>query len=285
MSAAVRIDTVSLNYTRLYHERRGQGPPAVFVSGAFGDGDAFRHVSELLCGTYTTVCYDRRGNSRSPAPPNWHTTSLREQAADAAALIEHLGLGPALVWGSSLGGAIAFELTEHRPDLVRHAVLHDPVLPWLLEDSAQASEPIASACQPHLAVDDLRGAAEAMLRLVDGDDVYSGLPIDRRERMLGNAATLLHIELPALTAVNSDAPATPRVPLTISKGRASPAFLTAGADRLGQLLGVAPRLVPGAHVPQITHPDAVAATLRAVDYDVSRDRPSRAGSDVPREIR
>jgi hypothetical protein len=85
--------------------------------------------------------------------------------------------------------------------------------------------------------------------------------------------------------VNSDAPATPRVPLTIAKGRASPAFLTAGADRLGQLLGAAPRLVPGAHVPQITHPDAVAATLRAVDHDVSRDHPSQAGSDVPRETR
>jgi pimeloyl-ACP methyl ester carboxylesterase len=44
-------------------------------------------------------------------------------AADTAALIEHLGLGPCDVIGYSLGGYIAQELAVTRADLVRRLVL------------------------------------------------------------------------------------------------------------------------------------------------------------------
>ena len=44
-------------------------------------------------------------------------------AADTAALIEHLGLGPCDIIGYSLGGYIAQELAVTRADLVRRLVL------------------------------------------------------------------------------------------------------------------------------------------------------------------
>ena len=44
-------------------------------------------------------------------------------AADTAALIEHLRLGPCDIIGYSLGGYIAQELAATRPDLIRRLVL------------------------------------------------------------------------------------------------------------------------------------------------------------------
>jgi len=45
-------------------------------------------------------------------------------AEDAAALLDHLALGPAHVAGLSLGSAVAMELGAARPDLVRSLHLH-----------------------------------------------------------------------------------------------------------------------------------------------------------------
>ena len=49
-------------------------------------------------------------------------TPSREMAADTAALIEHLALGPCIVAGYSLGSWICEVLAAERPDLVRAAV-------------------------------------------------------------------------------------------------------------------------------------------------------------------
>lgn len=260
----IHCDTLVLNGTQLYCERRGSGAPVLFISGAFGDSGAWWRVTTLLSSHYTTVCYDRRGNSRSPAPPNWNVTSLEEQAGDAAALIEHLGLGPALVWGSSLGGAIGLTLAQQRGDLVRQAVLHEPIVSWLLDDPTSASGPLITACQSLLEVGDLRGAAEAMIRLADGDDVYVALASDQRERMLGNAQTLFGVEQPALAAIRDNVEVVPTAPVSVVKGSSSPRFLTVGADRLGQVLGTGVKTIAGGHVPQATHPHAVANLVRAL---------------------
>jgi hypothetical protein len=41
-----------------------------------------------MANEFTVVTYDRRGNSRSGRPPGWTTTSVREQADDAAGIIQ-----------------------------------------------------------------------------------------------------------------------------------------------------------------------------------------------------
>ena len=73
-------------------------------SSAFtGDGGNFKTLAGLLADEFTVICYDRRGNGRSPRPAGWATTSPEEQADDAAALLTALGLAPAAVYGSSAG--------------------------------------------------------------------------------------------------------------------------------------------------------------------------------------
>jgi len=82
----------------LYLERRGSGEPILFISGATGDAGHYRGVAAALADSFTTVAYDRRGNSRSTgAGP----TTIAQQAEDAAALLEQLELAPAAVFGSS----------------------------------------------------------------------------------------------------------------------------------------------------------------------------------------
>ena len=86
---------------------------------------------------FTVVTYDRRGNGRSPRPAGWLTTSPEEQADDAAALLDVLGLAPAAVFGTSSGGVFALEMVIRHPRSVLGAVLHEPALVVLFDDPAQ----------------------------------------------------------------------------------------------------------------------------------------------------
>ena len=61
----------------------------------------------LLADEFTVLTYDRRGNSRSPRPADWTSTSVDQQATDAAELLMSLNLAPALVYGSSSGAIFA----------------------------------------------------------------------------------------------------------------------------------------------------------------------------------
>ena len=98
------MPTVSAGSVELYYEVRGTGPPALLIMGATGDAGHLAPVAEALADEFTALTYDRRGNSPSPPPAGWRATSVDEQADDAAALLGALGLAPAAVFGTSIGG-------------------------------------------------------------------------------------------------------------------------------------------------------------------------------------
>src|SRR5690349_23396852 len=103
-------DFVVSNGARLYYEKQGTGQSLLFIAGSTGDAGNFSRAAALLADEFTVVTYDRRGNSRSPRPAGWTTTSVGEQADDAAALINGLNLPPVVVFGASAGGLIALDL-------------------------------------------------------------------------------------------------------------------------------------------------------------------------------
>jgi pimeloyl-ACP methyl ester carboxylesterase len=94
------------------------------IMAATGDAGHFEQFAELLADEFTVVTYDRRGNGRSPRPRGWAATSPEEQADDAAALLEALGLAPAAVFGTSLAGVIALCLVLRHSRVVSGAILH-----------------------------------------------------------------------------------------------------------------------------------------------------------------
>jgi pimeloyl-ACP methyl ester carboxylesterase len=107
------MPTVTVNGTELYYEIRGMGPPVLLIMGATGDGGHFDALAELLAHEFTVVSYVRRGN------------------------VHALDTGPAAIFGTSSGGNFALCLMIRRPELVRGAILHEPGLYALVDDSTR----------------------------------------------------------------------------------------------------------------------------------------------------
>ncbi|WP_416969945.1 alpha/beta fold hydrolase [Streptomyces sp. 4F14] len=108
---------------RLNYQDTGNGVPVVLVMGTGGSGRAWHlhQVPALVAAGHRVVTFDNRGVSPADGGPPGFTVD--DMAADTAALIEHLGIGPCAVVGTSLGARIAAELALARPELVSRLVL------------------------------------------------------------------------------------------------------------------------------------------------------------------
>lgn len=71
------------------------------------------------------IRFDKRGHGLSDEGGAYNIVDLAE---DAAALIEHLNLGPVILVGLSIGGMIAQSLAATRPDLVRAVILSNTMV-------------------------------------------------------------------------------------------------------------------------------------------------------------
>ncbi len=72
---------------------------------------------------YTLVTWDYRGHGASPPPRDPSTVRIPQHADDAHALVEELGLAPAIVCGLSFGVQAALEHWRRHPGDVRALVL------------------------------------------------------------------------------------------------------------------------------------------------------------------
>ena len=126
--------TAELNGVELYYETVGAGPRLVLTHGSWTDGSGWAPVVAALAGRYEVVTWDRRGHSRSESGAG--PGSRAEDAADLAALIEHLGGGPVHVAGNSYGAIVTLTLVTTRPELVASAAVHEPPVLALLEGSS-----------------------------------------------------------------------------------------------------------------------------------------------------
>ena len=91
----------------------------------------------------TVVTYDPRGVERSVRTGEITELSPDDHAADLAALIEHLDVGPVDIFASSGGAVNALALTAKRPDLINTLVAHEPPLAAILPDSEAALAVVA----------------------------------------------------------------------------------------------------------------------------------------------
>jgi pimeloyl-ACP methyl ester carboxylesterase len=185
---------VETNGTRLYYEVVGAGPAALFIAGSTGDAGCFTRAAELLAGEFTVVTYDRRGNSRSPRPSGWITTSVQEQADDAAGLIQALGLGPVCLFAASAGALIGLYLALRYPQLLRGAILQEPSLFTLLPNATDALAPRRRLIRDTMQAKGARSTVQALLQYLNGDGVLTAIPADVLDRMLNNGETIFNVE-------------------------------------------------------------------------------------------
>ncbi|MGH3780393.1 MAG: alpha/beta fold hydrolase [Pseudonocardiaceae bacterium] len=114
---------VGLHGIQLSYQLTGSGALVVLVMGTGSPGRVWQlhQVPELVAAGYRVATVDNRGITPSDECATGIT--IDDLVADAAALIEHLGDGPARVVGTSLGSRIVQELALTRPDLVSQAVM------------------------------------------------------------------------------------------------------------------------------------------------------------------
>jgi non-heme chloroperoxidase len=118
------VDNVTLpDGTRLEYEERGdpQGIPVLLLHGVTDSRRSWDPVLPHLPPSIRAVALSQRGHGDSDRPGSGYT--IGQMAADAAAAIDALGLGPAVVVGHSMGTWVAERLAIDSPGLVRALVL------------------------------------------------------------------------------------------------------------------------------------------------------------------
>ncbi|RMI12851.1 alpha/beta fold hydrolase [Cellulomonas triticagri] len=122
------------------------GPvPLVLLHGLTDSSACWPLVVDRYAGVggRRVVALDARGHGGVPVPDEPFTVAAL--AADAAAALRALDLGPAVVLGHSMGGVTAQELALTAPDLVAALVLEDPAWRESAGDAARASDAAGAA--------------------------------------------------------------------------------------------------------------------------------------------
>ena len=122
------MPTVQADDTETYYERRGDGPPIVFIHGALSDHTAADQQMEAFSEGYTAIAYDVRGHGRTTNPRN-EPYSIDRLAEDLHAFITALGLDRPVICGVSMGGMIAQVYASRYPDQLSGLVLADTFTP------------------------------------------------------------------------------------------------------------------------------------------------------------
>ncbi|MEU9109655.1 alpha/beta hydrolase [Streptomyces xanthophaeus] len=105
-----------------YTDFGGPGAPLLALHGHFQDGRTFERLAREVGPQWRVITVDQRGHGESDRAGEYGRDGY---VADAAAVLEHLGLGPAVVLGHGAGGVTAYQLAARRPDLVRALVVED----------------------------------------------------------------------------------------------------------------------------------------------------------------
>ncbi|HEX6896815.1 MAG TPA: alpha/beta fold hydrolase [Bryobacteraceae bacterium] len=106
---------------KIHWDEQGAGEPVLLIMGLGYPSDMWYRTRPLLSKTYRTIVIDNRGVGRSDMPPGPYP--IGTMAADALAVLDAAGVDSAHVYGISMGGMIAQELTLQHPERVRSLIL------------------------------------------------------------------------------------------------------------------------------------------------------------------
>lgn len=254
----------SVNGVDLYYEIHGSGEPLFLTHGSWGDATAWEAVVPGLADRFEVVIWDRRGHARSTNGEG--PGSYEEDASDLAALIEHLDLEGAHVYGSSAGGTIVLKLVAARPDLITSAAVHEPAVTGLL-DGAEDDDIVRGLTDMRMHLDRVRtlieaergrAAAEYFIENVAvGPGAWEGFPEETKSALASNAGTYADEIAEGGWVVDPDALAAGAIPLMITLGTESPPLILRATRELIRRLPSA-RVVTldgSGHVPYRTHPE------------------------------
>jgi pimeloyl-ACP methyl ester carboxylesterase len=253
----------------LHWRDTGSGRPLLFLHGGFLDHRMWDDQIPVLAANHRVIAPDARGHGRSA-----NATGPFRHTDDLAALLRHLGTGPATLVGVSMGGAIAIDTALEHPDLVTAVVVSgagtsEPYFndPWTTRTFAAwtaaigAGDPEAAveaftrfAPGPHRHMEDVDPEVLQRLRAMTRDTVYkhtAGEP-DWSRPVPDTWARIADLEVP-VHAINGTLDSPDHI------GMAERLVRTVGTGRAVAIDGAA-------HYPNLERPeafnDALAEILR-----------------------
>ena len=109
-------------YYEIHGERQGDTPPLVLLHGAFSSIEPdFGQMLPIFARTRQVIAVEQQAHG--------HTADIdrplrtEHMAEDTAALLRHLGIQQADIFGYSLGSDVAMKIAYHHPEMVRKLVL------------------------------------------------------------------------------------------------------------------------------------------------------------------
>ena len=105
----------------LYYETYGSGRPLVLINGFASSSEMWSPFWKVMVDAHEVILFDNRGVGRSTIVDEPY--SIRSMSEDTLGLLEVLGLRQVSVFGSSMGGMIAQQLTLDHPDRVVALIL------------------------------------------------------------------------------------------------------------------------------------------------------------------
>ncbi len=100
-------------------------PVVICCGGVANTAMRFNYLASDLSGSFRVICMDWVGRGLSAWMAHERDYSIHTCAEQLRQMIEHLGVRPVTVLGSSLGGSAAIELAARHPKLVHRLILND----------------------------------------------------------------------------------------------------------------------------------------------------------------
>jgi 3-oxoadipate enol-lactonase len=115
------MPTAHLNGIDVYYERRGSGPRVLYLNGSGATLAGMQILLDVFAPRCDLLAADQRGLGETEIPQGPY--SMADYAADALALVDHVGWDTARVVGISFGGMVAQELAVTAPERVERLAL------------------------------------------------------------------------------------------------------------------------------------------------------------------
>lgn len=133
--------TVEANGLRFHVEQAGDGPAVLLLHGFPDTGEVWRHqVPALAAAGFRAIVPDLRGRGRSERPQGIEAYALQHLVADAAGILDALGVERAHVVGHDWGAPVAWGLAALAPARVESLVAMSVGFPGAVRPDRQALE-------------------------------------------------------------------------------------------------------------------------------------------------
>ena len=105
----------------IYYEVYGSGSPILLLAGLASDSHSWGRVIAELSREHRVIVLDNRACGRTRSMGG--DITIFRMAADAVAVLKHLGISKTVVLGHSMGGFIALDIALYYPEYVTKLIL------------------------------------------------------------------------------------------------------------------------------------------------------------------